>query len=463
MPKPKINPYLLFMQEMRTQQPGWGNKSNQELMTLASPLWDGLGQERRDEYSRRAKKMRGLEPSTGRVGSGAKDSMGRDLEDLRARDLERERTVKRKIRDLDDLIDQQVENDSLEDCEFYVMHTNIFAKTLQVQEKEAAYIPAEICISKFSLKAGLMATYQSFPKVPAVLPQGYKWECVQQSEALKTPLTAEEGFTVADDGVVVPEIQKFLGNTKTCFLMPEFEEQCKGVLEGIAKRSCQPPFNLSYLSLPGLLYKLKTGKCKAQQEKMLLCPSVNMAERELELEKFLYWAGLACDWHENVRPTDKCCQSSVARRIFTILENCCPVYNIEMVPGQHAPRTPDIVKSVTWTGGSIPRRTGGSGFSVTENGYFGGKDIRYKDCTASIATTDSYQQYLESTECESSCSVATTESSYQDVESLAERLSEAGGLGVRRDSQQSELSRSSLGRGMLLKRRLSAMKKPGDK
>jgi len=48
------------------------------------------------------------------------------------------------------------------------------------------------------------------------------------------------------------------------------------------------------------------------------------------------------------------------------------------------------------------------------------------------------------------------------VESLAERL-EAGGLGVRRDSQQSELSRSSLGRGMLLKRRLTAMKKPGDK
>ena len=48
--KPKANPYLLFMQEMRQTRPGWANKGNHELQVLCDPLWRALAREEKDKY-----------------------------------------------------------------------------------------------------------------------------------------------------------------------------------------------------------------------------------------------------------------------------------------------------------------------------------------------------------------------------------------------------------------------------
>ena len=63
-------------------------------------------------------------------------------------------------------------------------------------------------------------------------------------------------------------------------------------------------------------------------------------------------------------------------------------------------------------------RTKTSGLRMAA-GLFGAEDIRYRDSDASVLTMDSYQQHLESIDCEDRRSV----SSRQEVETVAESLS----------------------------------------
>merc|ERR1719460_1770164 len=56
--KPKVNPYLLFMQEMRQSRPGWANKGNHELQVLCDPLWRALAREEKDIYKMMKKDLK---------------------------------------------------------------------------------------------------------------------------------------------------------------------------------------------------------------------------------------------------------------------------------------------------------------------------------------------------------------------------------------------------------------------
>ena len=56
--KPKIHSYFLFMQDMRTQIPGWENKGNVELQSLCDPLWRKLPKEEKERYKRLKKDLK---------------------------------------------------------------------------------------------------------------------------------------------------------------------------------------------------------------------------------------------------------------------------------------------------------------------------------------------------------------------------------------------------------------------
>ena len=100
-------------------------------MTLASPYWDALSPAERDVYTRRAKKMRGLEVDSSSGGAaasaGPRDSHGRSLQMIQERDREEKLRAEKKMRDVDDLVVQD-KNGNLEDKTFFVIHATIFAK-----------------------------------------------------------------------------------------------------------------------------------------------------------------------------------------------------------------------------------------------------------------------------------------------------------------------------------------------
>ena len=56
--KPKVNPYLLFMQEMRQTRPGWANKGNHELQVLCDPLWRALPRAEKEKYKMMKKEFK---------------------------------------------------------------------------------------------------------------------------------------------------------------------------------------------------------------------------------------------------------------------------------------------------------------------------------------------------------------------------------------------------------------------
>ena len=75
------------------------------------------------------------------------------------------------------------------------------------------------------------------------------------------------------DTTILEEMKKFLGETRTCFLMPDCEEQVEGVLRTIVERTPGSELTLSYLSLPLLLHRLLSQDC----------PTLSIAERQLDM------------------------------------------------------------------------------------------------------------------------------------------------------------------------------------
>ena len=191
-----------------------------------------------------------------------------------------------------------------------------------------------------------METFQAFP-LPGKLPLGSKWNCLQQAEKLQIPLAPEDSGFNQKDQEIWKDLKAFLGSTTVCFVMPEFEEQVSGVLDQIAKRSSLPSLGLSLLSLPRLMFRLRTVLCTSEEEVMAACPTENIALRKLELERFLYSGGLGCPHHE-AADTAKCCQTKVASWIFTVLDLCCPAFGLKMIPGRHLPFEAPPIKLVTW-------------------------------------------------------------------------------------------------------------------
>ena len=324
-------------------------------MTLAGPQWDRLSQGEKDDYSRKAKEMRGLESGpagagSGRGGGGAMDSHGRSLQLIEERDREAKLLAEKKMMDVDKLVVQD-KNGNLEGKTFYVLHATVFSKVSAFSEN---WVPAEIAVAKFSLSSGLIQAYQAFP-LPGKLPLGSNFECRQQAEKLQVPLTPEDSSFNKKDVEIFEDLRAFLGSTNICFVMPELEAQVSGVLDRIARRSNLPSLGLSYLSLPRLLFKLRTALCRSEEEVIEALPTENLALRALETGKFLYSGGLGCDHHEQV-DTAKCCQTAVASWVFTILDLCCPAFNLEMIPGRHSPAKPTQIKPVIWKAESSSRR-----------------------------------------------------------------------------------------------------------
>ena len=133
-------------------------------------------------------------------------------------------------------------------------------------DEPITWIPAEFAVAKFSLRDGLINAKHWFP-LPGVLPPGSKWECLNNSEKLNIPLEQQDAGFNKPDLEIVNALQNFLGDNKEIFVMPEMEDQVRGVLDTIYKRSEQPSLNLTFLELPRLFYQLKIVNCVTEEER----------------------------------------------------------------------------------------------------------------------------------------------------------------------------------------------------
>ena len=136
----------------------------------------------------------------------------------------------------------------------------------------------------------------------------------------------------------------------------------------LADRSaCELPAIL-FLPLAELFFWLANSSLKGS-----IFPSVAVAERELESERYLYKPGLSCPWHDAMTDSNYCSSSIAKRQCFTILDLSCQFYGIPIVPGKHIPEDMDTeVQCHEWTCGSDKRSTK----DFKKPGDFNAVDIR---------------------------------------------------------------------------------------
>ena len=252
-----------------------------------------------------------------------------------------------------------------------------------------------------------MKVYQSFT-VPGEIPIGYKRLCMESSkDGHKIPLEIDieqlnmktEKFTEfkqRSDLQILQDIVEFLSGDEIVFCMPERTAQCEGVLRTISNRSKLILPKIKILSLPELLFRLSNSSKEGT-----VLPTSNMAEIELEKERFLYQAGLSCSWHETMTDTNTCTSATVWRWCFTVLDLCCQHYDIALLSGKHVPNSVDAQKvGQGWNTGE----QGKSGWNIASRqvrntvrqpGRFVSEDIRFKEEVVEKQSLDNIGQVTD--------------------------------------------------------------------
>ena len=242
--------------------------------------------------------------------------------------------------------------DEIQKKDLFVIQSQIFAKT---EEANPQYVPAEISLARFSLSDGIKEVYHAFPR-PGPVPLGYKRACLENSaknHKIPLELVSEEdddGDTTrygkySEDEEILEQMMNILNGEHFLFTLPEFEKEITGVLEVLMKRSGRKLSSVNILSLPLLMFELanKPGSegTEAQGQECFI-PVESVAEREFEKEKFLYYPGMNCSWHQEMTDTCNCTSARVRSWVYTLLDVCCPRYNIHLRPVQHYPLLPAL-------------------------------------------------------------------------------------------------------------------------
>ena len=160
MGKFKPNSYFFYMQEQRTKNPAWKDKSNQELMVLCDKGWTELSPEGKRKFEDMKAEYKNKDPEAlekerrkGEVRiAGGYDHLGNPLVDIRRRDQERTNEVRDKIEAVANMVERAALAGTLETAQFNIIETNVFVKI----PEDKVFVPAEISIAKFSLREGVM-------------------------------------------------------------------------------------------------------------------------------------------------------------------------------------------------------------------------------------------------------------------------------------------------------------------
>uniref|UniRef100_A0A1Y1LN04 Maelstrom domain-containing protein n=1 Tax=Photinus pyralis TaxID=7054 RepID=A0A1Y1LN04_PHOPY len=90
-------------------------------------------------------------------------------------------------------------------------------------------------------------------------------------------------------------------------------------------------------SLQHLFFTLRNSSSKG---KVWIASS--LAQTELETDKFEFFRETVCSFHENVDVISHCSQSIAIRTVYTIANNCCADMGIDLISGQHVPKSAQI-------------------------------------------------------------------------------------------------------------------------
>jgi len=345
-----------FMKYCFTQQrndPSLSGLSTEELVAKCSPRWELMSSSQKNHFKESGQAHVNRRPLEGDKPEvfGPLDSFGRSL-------LKMEKSRKEedfRVEEMKLYIQQKVEfalsNHDLENQIFYLMSTNIFCFTAEKQ-----IVPAELTITKISLRQGVINTYHVFIE-PGTIPKGYKSDCLANSAAThKIPLDFHQ--FEGDYRKILEDIVEFLisegeNELPPIYCMPKLENQNKLVLEWILMKSKSDIIEkdmIKMFSLPCLLYELTRDHHRSQTQNADTSysslsslgvvknrvPSATIAEAQLDRDTFMFMPGMSCDWHQE-QETIHCSKSVVLGWSYILFSLVNPLLGFPMNSISHLP------------------------------------------------------------------------------------------------------------------------------
>lgn len=346
------NGFFYYMQELRQDEAARGNqiRSMDDLQLFASPRWDKLSVDEKEEFNRRAKedKLKGAGDMERKYNSlgvsfAAVDGLEREQD-------EQEKIMKATIKSLA----MSLSPEALTRKPFYLCHVNYYY--LVKDSVGNTYQPAEIALAEFTLEDGLIET-RHFVLSPGKIPLGMKADA--QTWADKThgirlvdkpgeEIERERNF-VKVYGDIVNFLKKDAGiGQGSSMVLPVIYSMPDSLNNNTSLGAVKSA--LSFLSgcanerrdlfrvypLPELFFQL--WKKYRDGESV----TVAILENEIEKDVFSCAADLGCEMHERKDLSLHCSLSIVKRWVFTVCDITNLRSGIPTIPGCHAPVNADV-------------------------------------------------------------------------------------------------------------------------
>ncbi|KAK3921279.1 Protein maelstrom-like protein [Frankliniella fusca] len=357
-PKKKKQPrnaFYFFMMDWKKEKEEQGQRfSNlQEVTQLCSDDWKHLPEHNLLIYKQMEKEAKGRDKDDK---ANKYDSLGKPFSQIENERREQELASQKMYSDIDDMLMTLASNvDYISNHCFFLIHSNVYCYWGQ----QKRYIPAEVAISKFNLKNGVIDTYHVFPAPNTdngEIPLGYRYEVNQNTDTVHSiPDPREFNLVEKDWEKIRQDVYEFLGVKGETDFPPLFtmkgddantncyETSCRSFLDFVSIFSDEE-FRLYDLSLFFFkLYEVCSNlACKLFDDEEEAFVVQGVAHQQLTRDYYNHEQGITCKFHTDTDYYFNCSKSFVQRWVFLICEFCCKALRLKMIPGKHCISTAKI-------------------------------------------------------------------------------------------------------------------------
>ena len=247
-------------------------------------------------------------------------SLCRPLEQVLSREAQEQVAEERRRGETREWVEERAFRGDLATATFYVIQANVFCLT-----EEKGVVPAEVCLARVSLQAGVEEVRAAVAPLPQVhhefldhgpLPLGYRADCLansrrthrsQHSCARLPRIPLDLDIANGEYSSILADIRAFLGMEEQVggvgcrdgaqesrppplYLLPAHRHQTAMVLAWLHARAGAATSPFLLYSLATLLFHL----ARVGREVGTEVPTEILAEVQLDRDVFLYTAGMAC-------------------------------------------------------------------------------------------------------------------------------------------------------------------------
>ncbi|XP_068631257.1 protein maelstrom homolog [Battus philenor] len=339
--KPPKNAFYFYMLDFKQQEKEKGIEYENlaKVAIAADPSWKQASPAVRakfEEMARKAKQKLG-------VPEKKYTSTGISFAEIEQREMEIQNAQQAEIEDIKNMVALSCIQGNILTEDFYVMDVNYYCKT------STQYVIGESTVLRFNIKDGIKDNYHEIIN-PGSIPLGYAYDVKQGCMELGLDMP-DENVPRSNYMQILANIIDYLKQKNTnsnvlppIFTMPNMVLPVKDFFLQMCNRAAEDETLFRIYRLDTLFYNLiNIIKTRGNEG----FPKESLALSQLKKDLFKYTPGLGCEHHEEADKSINCTLAKVKRMTFTILDSCCPIAGIDLVPGQHLPLDFDMDGIIT--------------------------------------------------------------------------------------------------------------------